>query len=324
VKKYIFIFLSLLLVIGILFNINDTSEDNKVKTVAFVSLSKVDDNTFNGFKKQMKIYGWDETNIKYIVPGAANKIENLKLVVESVILKKPDLILVSSTPATQEVKKQTVNNNIPVVFCPVNDPESSNIVSNPKMPEANLTGIRPPIGDSKRFEWLYIIAPNIKNVLVPYTPNDGSSIASRKDIINIANFLKINIIEEVFPENMTIEQFFQKYPKSIDAIFLPRDSRIEVQINKFAKHAIENKLPLSSPSYQQVQKGALFTFGFIHTELGKDAARMADRILKGIKPADLPIKFGNAYLVINEKTAKSIGITFPTSAIRNAKLIIKE
>ncbi|MEA3498353.1 MAG: ABC transporter substrate-binding protein [Campylobacterota bacterium] len=323
-RKYILFFLSLVVIVAILFKINSNSVDDKVKTVAFIALSNVDNNTFSGFKEQMKAYSWDEKNINYIVPGAANKVENLKPIIESVILKKPDLILVSSTPATQEVKRQTANSNIPVVFCPVNDPVSSNIVSNPKMPEANITGIRLPVGDAKRFEWLYTIVPNIKNVLIPYTPNDGGSIASRKNIKEISKFLKINIIEQAFPEGMTMEQFFNKSPKSIDAIYLPRDSRVEVQIDKFSKYAIENKLPLSAPSYQQVQKGALFTFGFIHTELGKDAARMVDRILRGVKPADLPIKFGNAYLVINEKTAKSIGITFPTSAIRNAKLIIKE
>ncbi|MCK5110815.1 MAG: ABC transporter substrate-binding protein [Arcobacteraceae bacterium] len=324
-RVYIFIVIFTILLVGIFFNTKSGKDEIKTYTVAFVSLSKVDDNTFNGFKKQMQIYGWEENkNIKYIVPGAAKKVKNLKSIVKSVVEKKPDIILVSSTPATQEVKRATKNLNIPVVFCPVNDPINSNILVNQNAPEGHITGIRLPIGDAKRFEWLHTIAPDIKKVLVPYTPNDGGSIASRADIKEVAEFLNINIIEKPFPENITMKEFLKQCAKcQAEAIFLPRDSRIEVRIKDFSKYAIENKLPLSAPSYQQVQQGALFTYGFIHTELGKQAARMVDRILKGVKPTDLPVKFGNAYLVINKKTAKSIGIKFPKNAIRNAKLIIK-
>ncbi len=316
-----------IIVIGILFlnksNIKD--ENDSIKTVAFVALSHVDDNTFDGFKKQMSQYGWEDgKNIQYIIPGAAHTKTKLPSIISSVIQKKPDVILVSSTPATQETKKQIAGTNMPIVFCPVNDPVGSNIVSNTNMPEGSITGVRLPIGDAKRFEWLHEIVPNAKNILIPYTPKDGAAIASRKYIKQISDTLNINIIEQPFLEDVTVEQFFKDTPKNYDAIFLPRDSRVEVRIEKISKYAIEHKLPLSAPSYQQVQKGALFTFGFIHKELGKQAAKMVDRLLKGVKPADLPVKFGNAYLVINKKTAKAIGIQFSQNAIKNAKLIIEE
>ena len=122
---------------------------------------------------------------------------------------------------------------------------------------------------------------------------------------------------------MTVKEFFEQCTKCSDAIFLPRDSRIEARIEDFVKYSIDNKVPLSAPSYQQVQKGALFTYGFIHEELGKQSARMADRILRGVKPEDLPVKYGNAYLVINKKTANKINISFSDNVIRNAKLIIE-
>ncbi|MEA3227734.1 MAG: ABC transporter substrate-binding protein [Campylobacterota bacterium] len=322
-KQVIFIFI--IIVIGIFFLVldNDSGEMQTKKRVAFVSLSYVDDNTFNGFKAQMKKYGWDENeNIEYIVLGAAVKAENLYDIVNSVIKKNPDLILVASTPATQEVKRQTTNKDIPIVFCPVNDPVGANIVVNPHMPEGDITGIRLPIGDIKRFEWLHTIVPSVKTVLVPYTPDDDASIVSRKNIKKIAKLVDIKIIEKPLDEDMSLEQFISTIPE-IEAVFLPRDSRIEVRIEDFVKFALERKLPLSVPSYQQVERGGLFTFGFIHTELGADAAKMVDKILQGVKPADLPIKFGTAYLVLNEKTAQTIGVRFPKSAIRNAKMIIK-
>ena len=319
------VFIFFLIFIFFYENTNKDVNNSKKEMVAFISLTTVDDNTFSGFKNKMTEYGWIENkNIEYFSLGAAKKISNLKSIVKSVIEKNPDLILVSSTPATKEVKKQLKNKEIPVIFCPVNDPVGSGILSNPSMPEGLLTGIRLPKSDYKRFEWLHYIVPNVKSVLIPFSPKDGSSIATLNNIKDIAKELNIKIIKKNFTDKTKIEDFLLDIPKSIDAIFLPRDSRVENKIVDFVKLSLERKLPLSAPSYQQVQKGALFTYGFIHTELGAQAARMADKVLKGVKPADIPVKIGNTYLVLNEDTAKAIGIDFPQKAINNAKLIIKK
>jgi putative ABC transport system substrate-binding protein len=296
-----------------------------IPTVAFLSLTDVDLQTFNGFKVEMKQYGWDEnSNIKYIVSEPAGKVENLKSVVDSIIKQKPTLILVSSTPATQEVKKATMYNNIPVVFCPVNDPITSNIVANLKAPEKNITGVRLPSGDVKRFEWLHLIAPSAKNILMPFTYKDSGSILARKEVVDFAQSIGVTIIEKELEKESNITTYLEQLPQNIDAIFLPRDSAVETKIDDFVLYTHNHKLPLCVPSYQQVSKGGLFTYGFIHTELGKDAAKMVDRILKGVQPTDIPIKTGNSYLVINEKVANDIGLSFPNQAIQNAFMIIKE
>ncbi len=318
-RRFLFFFSVLLLFIGC------TDTHKNIKTIAFISLSQVDDRTFNGFKIQMQNLGWEEnTNVQYIIPGAAQSFTNIPNIVKTVIAKKPDLILVSSTPATQEVKKQTAHTNIPVVFCPVSDPVNSNIVTNTQKPEGNITGVRLPLGDIKRTEWLYKLVPTTKTIFVPYTPNDNASELTIKDIKTVAKQLNLKVITKPLANKNVIDDFIDAIPSNIDAIILPRDSLIESQIEKFAQYAITHKLPLSAPSYQQVQKGALFTFGFIHQELGKNAAKIADKILKGVKVTDLPVKFGNSYLVINENTAKKIGLELTDDVKRNAKLIIKE
>ena len=316
-------FLLLFSVLLVFLGCNNSHKD--IKTIAFVSLSQVDDRTFNGFKNQMQNLGWKENiDVKYIVPGAAQSVTNIPTIVKNVINQKPDLILVSSTPATQEVKKQTIHSNIPVVFCPVSDPVNSNIVTNTQKPEGNITGVRLPLGDIKRTEWLFKLVPTIKTIFIPYTPSDNASELTIKDIKTVAKQLNLKIITKPLVNKNTIDSFIDTIPSNIDAIILPRDSLIESQIEKFAHYAITHKLPLSAPSYQQVQKGALYTFGFIHKELGKDAAKMADKILKGVQVTDLPIKFGNVYLVINENTANKIGLKLTDDVRRNAKLIIKE
>lgn len=325
-SKNIFYFLigiGLILLSGFYF-FGNTSKTNPIKTVAFISISEVDDKTFEGFKNKMTTLGWIENkNIQYFIQHPAKNIQNLAPLIKNAINLNPDMILSASTPATQELKKQLKDKTIPVVFCPVNDPVSANIVKNPNAPEGTITGVRLPFGDAKRFEWLYVIKPNIKNILVPFTKDDAGSIVSRADIYKVAKFLKANLIEIPIEENEPVFDFIKSIQQPFDAIFIPRDSRVEVKIDDFVNYAVKHKLPLSAPSYQQVEKGALFTYGFIHSKLGEDAAIMSDKILKGVKPTDIPVKFGEAYLVINEKTASKIGISFPDDVIINSHQILK-
>ncbi len=295
-----------------------------IPTVAFISLSDVDKETFKGFKEQMEQYGWKENiNITYIISPPAKTEKNLPSLVASVIKQNPTLIFVSSTPASKEVKKATMINNIPVVFAPVNDPIASGIVANLTAPEKNITGIRLPQSDIKRFEWLHLIAPTAKTILLPFAYKDKGAIKARDTIKDVAKSLGLRIIEKEIPTNENLKEYLDKLPK-VDAIYLPRESNVEVLIDEFVLYANSHKIPLCVPSYQQVQKGALFTYGFIHTEIGKDGAKMVDRILKGVNIADIPVKTGTAHLVINEKVAKEIGITFPHKAIQSAFMVIKK
>ena len=314
----------MLAIFGIVVVNQNNPKTDIVKKVAFISLSEVDNETFKGFKNEMVKLGWkDNVNIKYIVPGPAKEIKNLNAIVSSVVRQNPDMILVSSTPATQAVKKAVKGSSIPVLFCPVNDPVSSNIVKNQSKPEGMITGVRLPSGDTKRFEWLMKIKPSVKTVLIPYTPNDDSSFASRDEIKYTASLLNVSIIQKPLAVNESIENFLETIPSGVDALFLPRDSKIESKILEFSHYAVINKLPLCVPSYQQVEKGALFAFGFIHENLGKEAAGYADKILKGVNPQDLPVKVGNAHLVLNQKIANKIGVEFSTEVLGSAKILLK-
>lgn len=300
----------------------DGDSKSRVKNIAFVTLSEVDNETFAGFKEEMAALGWSENlNINYIIPGPAGKIENLKKTVENVLTQNPDLIFVSSTPATQAVKKAVKGKNIPVLFCPVNDPVSSKIVLNLLQPEGMITGVRPPQGDDKRLEWLVKIVPEAKNILVPFTPKDDCSVASRNEIKAMQKMLNINLIEVPFISK-SFEEFHSAHPR-VDAVFLPRDSKVEAEIDNFVEFSIKYNIPLCVPSYQQVEKGALFAYGFIHKELGKEAAGHANKILRGVKTGDLPVLVGNSHLVINENTAKQIGVELSSEVLSNAKIVIK-
>jgi putative ABC transport system substrate-binding protein len=113
-------------------------------------------------------------------------------------------------------------------------------------------------------------------------------------------------------------------PATVEAIFLPRDSTVEAQIAQFTAIARQRGLPIAAPSLSQVQAGALFSYGFIHHEIGRQAARLAAEILGGTPPGELPVEMAESYLAINLRTARAIGLEIPDAILLQAERIIRE
>lgn len=322
-KKTAYIALLLILFVIAYQTFVGLTEKKRTHTIGFISLTKVDQQTFQGFTEAMKEYGYIEnSNIIYLNDGPAEKIENLHVMVDNQIKKGVDLFFVSSTPATLAVQNATLNRSIPVVFCPVNDPVASGVVASLEYPGGNITGIKLPSGEQERFKWFLRIVPSAKRVLIPYTPGDKSSEFSRLESFYAAEASAVEIIEVPVLNETMLATLLEKNQKNVDALFLPRDSSIESYTPQFVAFANENRLPLSVPSLQQVEQGALFTYGFIHTDMGRQAARLADAILKGTEPSSLPVETAKNHLVINLDAARKIGLTIPESILAKADRLI--
>jgi putative ABC transport system substrate-binding protein len=173
-----------------------------------------------------------------------------------------------------------------------------------------------------RFEWLLALSPRTKTVLIPYTPGDKSSEFSRVEAFFAAQAGGVRLIEEPVTGETGLLALLERHKKEIGAIFIPRDSSVESHIATLVQFADKNRLPLAVPGFQQVEQGALFTYGFIHTEMGKQAAGIASRIFGGEHPASLPVESAKNYLVINLDTAKKIGLAIPDSVRAGADRLI--
>jgi putative ABC transport system substrate-binding protein len=92
----------------------------------------------------------------------------------------------------------------------------------------------------------------------------------------------------------------------VDAIFLPRDSQIESCIAEFVTVAEARRLPIAAPSLLQVKAGALFSYGFVHQDIGRQAAHLADQILRGVAAGDLPVEMAESSLAINLAAARKL------------------
>jgi len=292
--------------------------------ISVIQLTAVDAQTLKGFKEGMAALGYREgKDVTYLYNGPAGTIDNLEPMIRQNLAKKPDLIFVSSTPATLAVKKAVAGTSIPVVFAPVNDPVAAGIVASLKAPGGQLTGIRLPLGDDLRLEWLTRIAPKAKHVYLPYNTADKSALTSLALVRQAAPALGITLLPQAIHAPDEVPAALAALPRETDAIFLPRDSTVESRIQDFVALSLQRRLPLCAPSLLQTEAGALFSYGFSHRQIGHQAARLAVQILHGTPTADLPVETADSQLAINLRTAGAIGLNVPSDILLQAEVVLR-
>lgn len=300
-----------------------------VKRIGVVRLTEVDDRTFAGFREGMARLGHvEQQTVHYLVGPPSGTTEAARERLRQLLTQGVDALLVSSTPVAQIARELTSRhpaggaNRVSVVFAPVNDPVAAGIVASLREPGGNITGIRLPVGDKLRLQWLHDLAPRVNKVLVPYTRSDQSAQTSLEQLREVAAALQLQLLELPLDEHADTGVGIDPLPPA-DAIFLPRDSRIEARIAQWMDYARQHRLPLSAPSLLQVEQGALYSYGFMHHEIGRQAARLMDQILRGIPPGQLPVETAHNFLGINLHTAADIGLPIPDPVIRQATLVVR-
>jgi len=212
----------------------------------------------------------------------------------------------------------------PIVFAPVNNPLSAGIVTDLRHPGGHITGIRLPTGDDLRLQWLLRIAPRVKHIYLPYSADDESALISLQKATEAAKLLGVSLLPRPISGDDSVAAAIATLPANADAIFIPRDSRIGAQTAAFVALAEQRRLPLAVPSLEQVQAGALFSYGFVQKDIGRQAARIADQIFKGQRPGDLPVEMAENRLALNLVAARKIGLVVPEDIVRQAEYVIGE
>ena len=294
--------------------------------IGVLQLGSNNTSTFAGFKQGLQDAGLHEgEEVLYLYDGPVTDRNKLPAAVKNLLAKQPDLIFTSTTPATRAVKQVTAElaPRLPVVFAPVNDPVSSGVVSNMRQPEANLTGIRLALSEGRRLQSLLDVFPTIQTVCVPYTPDDKAAQASLTQLREAAALLEIELLPVPFARDSSLEQIRALIPQQSRAILLPRESRVMARTKDFAQVAIERQLPLSAARFSQADAGSLMGYGFVGTEIGRQAAQLAKQILAGTQIINLPVETARDYLFFNLDTAARMGQEIPPTALRRAHFLIR-
>jgi len=279
-----------------------------------------------GFKKKMAELGYVEgKNISYQVYNAESDRERLQRFAEKLVQDKPDLIVTSSTTATVPVAKLTQGTDLPVVFLSSGNPLE--FVKSYASSGNNLTGISSAALDltGKRLELLKELAPRVKRLVALTNPKGATYRDNLVAIQAVAKKSGLTVREARASSREELTQVIGSIARKVaDAILLQPDAIITKNVDIVVQHSIQEKIPMIPPLIQGVQRGGLATYASDYFALGQQGAMLAQKILKGAKPADLPIEYpAKLYLVINLKTAKAIGLKVPKEILLRADEVIE-
>ena len=234
-----------------------------------------------------------------------------------------DIILTVNTPASQAAKNAT--KTIPIVFTWVADPSS--LVSSLARPDGNITGLSTFAHDlsAKRLEVLKEALPGISRVAVFYHPNSATT-----RIFKEMNDASVKMGIRLYPLELRALDELEKSLETainkerIGALFVIEEAVMASQRMRVLDLAAKSHLPTASLYGEFTEAGGLLSYGVDLPDIFRRAAHFVDRILKGAKPADLPVEQPTKFeLVINLKTAKQLGLTIPPNVLARADTVIK-
>jgi len=239
---------------------------------------------------------------------------------------KPDLIIVVTTPAALAVKKATTT--IPVVFPNAINPVKSGVVASLAHPGGNVTGGAAQVAvlSAKRLEVLKEAVPGLARVAVLWDAANPALAYAWKETQAAAGALGVELqpyeVRDLKDFDVAFAMLTQQRP---DAIVVFQDALTLQRRQETIDFTIEERLPSMFVAKEWVEAGGLMSYGESLPDMYRRAAYFVDRILKGAKPADLPVEQVTKFeLVLNLKTAKAIGLTLPHLLLTRADEVIEQ
>ena len=280
------------------------------------------------FRQELNKLGWIEgKNISIEYRFAEQKSERLPELAEDLIHRRLDLIVAAGGGAALAVKKTATT--IPIVMTNVADPVGAGLVASLARPGGNITGNSSLANElaTKRLEILKDTITGLSQVGVLRTSvNAVLGDLQVKDFRAAAQELKLKLEEiEMQTDVKGLEKAFQTAKqKQVGAIMTMIARAIFAERKRIVELASKYRLPAIYPQKQFVDEGGLMSYGADQTDSYRRAAVYVDKILKGAKPAELPVEQPTKFeLVINLKTAKQIGVTIPQKVLARADRVIR-
>jgi putative ABC transport system substrate-binding protein len=279
----------------------------------------------DAFRERLRTLGWSEGgNIAIEVRYAKDNLARIREVAADLLRHTPDLIVSNSNLVTTVL--QTEVHAIPLVFISVSDPVGSGFVKELARPSGTVTGFanfQPSMG-SKWLEKLHEIAPQVERVgllLHPEPPNFGYL----KSAQEAASVLNVNLIDLKVHDHSEIETALAEFGGKVRSGLIVAPNFVS-----FANSALivalaaQYRLPSIYPFAFFAKEGGLISYGFDERDQFRQGAVYVDKILRGAKPADLPVQYPTKFeIVINLKTAKALGLDVPLHVLQLADDLIE-
>jgi putative ABC transport system substrate-binding protein len=279
------------------------------------------------FRQGLRELGYVEgKNIIIEYRFAEGREERLRQFASELVHLKVDVILPPGTAATLATKNATTT--IPIVFITVDDPVAFGLVDSLGHPGGHITGLTSGAGPGlygKRLELLKESFPRASRVAVLWNPDDPGSVINVRGMEAPARSLSLKIQSVEMRDPNDLEQAFSAMKRErAEALVTILGALVGSQRSRIVDLAAKNRLATMSPESGWTEAGGLMSYGASYPDLYRRAATYVDKILKGAKPADLPVEQPTKFeLVVNLKTAKQIGVTISPNVLARADRVIK-
>ena len=277
-------------------------------------------------RQALRDLGYRENkNVTFEYRRADNKLDRLPGLADELVRLKVDVIVAASANAAQAAKNAT--QTIPVVFVSMSDPVTGGLVDSLARPGGNLTGFSTitPILTGKRFELLKETILRLSRIALLWNPkNPGSAQDWKESLVSARELgLQLHSMEVSNAENFDSE-FKAATKAGSNGIAATLDGVINSNQKRIADLAVKHRIPAIYPRGDFTESGGLMSYGPEQTEPYRRTAAMIDKILKGTKPAEIPVEQPTKFeLIINLKSAKQIGLSIPPNVLARADRIIR-
>ena len=325
VSKRIFSFALCAMLLAICFSA-EAQQPTKIPRIGFVTTEgNSSGSRVAAFRQGLRDLGYIEgKNILLELRYVEGKSERTPTLVAELVQLRVDLLVLETQPTIRAAKQAT--KTIPIVMVTTQDPVAAGYIDSLARPGGNITGLTRLTRElsGKRLELLKEVLPGLSRVAALL--NVGQTENDFKPYEAPARALKIQLqLIKVTEPNPDFETAFQTAAKGrASALITVSGSLFNRHIKRFTELAIKNRLPSMHEVSSYVEAGGLMSYSANEPESYRRASTYVDKILKGAKPADLPVEQPTDFdLVINLKTAKQIGVTIPPNVLARADRVIK-
>jgi putative tryptophan/tyrosine transport system substrate-binding protein len=300
----------------------------KIPRIGFMgnSTAALETNLVDAFREGLRELGYEEgRNIAIEYRWADGNYDRFPTLAEELIAARVDAIVTAGTPAALAVKRATTT--VPLVMVAVGDPIGTGLVSSLARPGGNLTGLSSiaPDLEGKRLQLLREVLPALSHVAMFVNSLNPFHVSSMKQARAAAQAMGIKLQLHDIPKSEDLDDAFAAIRKERpDALLILADRVFLHNRQRMMDFTNEQRLPNVNAYKELVEVGGLMSYGPSYEDMHKRAAIYVDKILKGTKPADLPIEQPSKFtFIVNLKAAKALGVTVPSQLLGLADQLIK-
>jgi putative ABC transport system substrate-binding protein len=280
----------------------------------------------DAFKQGLYEFGYVEgQNVAFELRSAEGQYDRLPKLATELVSLQVAVIFADGTVAVQAAKQAT--NEIPIVMGSPGDPVGTGLVGSLAHPGGNLTGTTTEARElsKKRLQLLKELVPSAARFAVLWVSSNRASAENWRETEDAARTLDVEARSFTLSMPAELEEVFRAIRKAaVDGLIVLPDALLFREQRHLAAFGIEYRLPTMFEQREHVEAGGLASYGPNLSELYRHDASFVDKILKGAKPADLPVEQPTKFdLVINLKTAKALGITIPATLLATANEVIE-